>query len=66
MSYYGRDVARHTATLSLVRRRRTRRKISPRSDCSQAVNMPRHTKAKNSIYLPVWRPEQDSNLRPTA
>ncbi len=59
-------IVRHPATLSLVRRRRTRRKICPRSDCSQAVNMPLDTMAKNSIYLPVWRPEHDSNLRPTA
>ena len=66
MSYSAGDVARHPATLSLVERRRTRRKISRRSDCSQAVNMALNLMAKNSLYVLIWRPEQDSNLRPTA
>ena len=66
MSYSVSDVERHPAALSLVGRRRTRRKVSRRSDCSQAVDMPSDTMAKTSLYLPVWRPEQDSNLRPTA
>jgi hypothetical protein len=39
-SHSGRDVERHPATSGLVERRRGRRKISRRSDCSQAVNMP--------------------------
>jgi hypothetical protein len=66
MSYSVSDVERHPAVLSLVERRRTRRKVSRRSDCPQAVDMPLDTMAKTSLYLPVWRSEQDSNLRPTA
>jgi hypothetical protein len=66
MSYPAGDVTRHPAKLNLVERPRTRRKISRRSDCSQAVNMALNLMAENSLYVLVWRPEQDSNLRPTA
>jgi hypothetical protein len=40
MSHSGRDVERHPATSGLVGRRRSRRKTSRRSDCSEAVNLP--------------------------
>jgi hypothetical protein len=36
------------------------------SDCSQAVYIVLNGMAKNILHVPVWRPEQDSNLRPTA
>ena len=36
------------------------------SDCSQAVCIALNGMAKNILHVPVWRPEQDSNLRPTA
>jgi hypothetical protein len=62
----GGAVERHPATLSLIDRHRTRREICRRSDCLQAVNIA--LKLKNDKFsLPArLRPEQDSNLRPTA
>jgi len=39
---------------------------SATSDCSQAVYIALNGMAKNVIHVLVWRPEQDSNLRPTA
>ena len=39
---------------------------SATSDCSQTVYIALNGIAKNVIHVLVWRPEQDSNLRPTA
>ena len=36
------------------------------SDCSQAIYIALNGMAKNIFHVLVWRPEQDSNLRPTA